>query len=207
MRMASTNAGKFKNLDVEMQKTPVNRGVPSLLNGSKQVQNGMIVTLPIVTGFISDDFPVIGIQEIAKASRAGRPREPWTADESPEAASTDTSAGEGPDFANSSRFHSAPFQRRPANRPTGPRFHSTPLHRLELSKIGSPGDVSAKAFAKSPQPARRASGPCRNFRTHHAPKISPPSADQASPWPLRFNLELVGNSIDYRHCVHGASEA
>jgi hypothetical protein len=37
---------------------------------------------------------------------------PPAADESPEEASNDTSAGEGPDFANSSRFHSAPFQRR-----------------------------------------------------------------------------------------------
>ena len=111
MRMASTNAGKFKNLDVEMQKTPVNKGVSSLLKSSKQVQNGLPVTFPIVTGFTSDNLPV-GIQEIAEASRAARPREPSTADESPEAASTDTSAAEGPDFANSSRFHSAPFQRR-----------------------------------------------------------------------------------------------
>jgi len=52
--MASTNAGKFKNLDVEMQKTPVNRGVLSLLNGSKQVQNGLPVTFSTVTSFISE---------------------------------------------------------------------------------------------------------------------------------------------------------
>jgi hypothetical protein len=38
--------------------------------------------------------------------------EPVNADESPEEASNDTSACLGPDFANSSRFHSAPFQRR-----------------------------------------------------------------------------------------------
>jgi hypothetical protein len=93
--MASTNAGEFKNLDVEMQKTPVNKGVFSLLKSSKQVQNGLPVTFPIVTGFISDDLRVIGIQEIAEASRAAPPREPWTADESPEAASNDTSAAEG----------------------------------------------------------------------------------------------------------------
>jgi len=62
--MASTNAGEFKNLDVEMQKTPVNRGVLSLLNSSKQVQNGLPITFSTVTGFISDDLPVIGIQEI-----------------------------------------------------------------------------------------------------------------------------------------------
>jgi hypothetical protein len=91
--MASTNAGKFKNLDVEMQKTPVNKGVLSLLKSSKQVQNGLPGTFPILTGFIGGDLPVIGFQEIAEASRAGRPREPWTADESPEAASNDTSAG------------------------------------------------------------------------------------------------------------------
>jgi hypothetical protein len=42
------------------------------------------------------------------------PRKPWTADEPPKAASNDTSAGFGPDFANSSRFYCAPFQRRSA---------------------------------------------------------------------------------------------
>ena len=109
MRMAFKNAGEFKNLCVEMRKTPVNRGVSSLLKSSKQVQNGLPVTFPIVTGFISDDLRVIGIQEIAEASRAARPREPWTADESQKAAFNDTSAGLGPDFANSSRFHSARF--------------------------------------------------------------------------------------------------
>ena len=56
---------------------------------------------------------------------------------------------------------------------TGPRFHSAPLHRLKSSKTRCPGDVSAKAFAMSHQPARRASGPCRNFRPHSAPKFSP----------------------------------
>jgi len=69
--------------------------------------------------------------------------EPGTADESLEAVSTDTSAGEGPDFANSSRFHSAPLQRQPVNRSTGPRFHSAPLHRLKSSKTGCPGAMSA----------------------------------------------------------------
>jgi hypothetical protein len=43
MRMASINAGEFKILCVEMQKTPVNRGVPSFLKGSKQVQTAEIV--------------------------------------------------------------------------------------------------------------------------------------------------------------------
>ena len=77
----------------------------------------------------------------------------------------------GPDFANSSRFHSAPFQRQPVNRSTGPHFHSTPLHRLKSSKTGCPGATRAAAFAKSPHPASRASGPCRNFRPHRAPQI------------------------------------
>jgi hypothetical protein len=58
-----------------------------------------------------------------------------TADESPEA-SPDTSAGEGPDFADSSRFHAAAFQRQPVNNSTGPHFPSTPLHRLKSSKTG-----------------------------------------------------------------------
>ena len=89
----------------------------------------------------------------------------------------------GPDFANSTRLHSTPLQRRPVNRSTGPRFHSAPLHRLKSSKTGSPGVVRAKAFVKSHQPAGRASGPCRNFRPHSAPKISLTSAIRASHWP------------------------
>jgi len=39
MRLASISAEEFKNLCVEIQKTPVNTGVLSLLNSSKQVQN------------------------------------------------------------------------------------------------------------------------------------------------------------------------
>ena len=57
MRMASTNAGEFKNLCVEMQKTPVNRGVLSLLKSSKQVQNGLPGVFATVAGFICDDLP------------------------------------------------------------------------------------------------------------------------------------------------------
>ena len=60
------------------------------------------------------------------------------------------------------------------------------FHRLKSSKTGSPGAVSAKAFAKSPQPAGRASGPCRNFRPHSAPKISPTSAAPGKPLALRL---------------------
>jgi hypothetical protein len=71
--MASTNAGKFKNLCVEMQKTPVNKGVLSLLKSSKQVQNGLPGALLFVTGFISDHLPAIGIQEIAEAIQSSAP--------------------------------------------------------------------------------------------------------------------------------------
>jgi hypothetical protein len=49
----------------------------------------------------------------------------------------------GPDFADSSRFHSVPFQRQPVNRSTGSRFHFTPLHRLKSPKTGCPGAMSA----------------------------------------------------------------
>ena len=58
----------------------------------------------------------------------------------------------GPDFADSSRFHSAPFQRQPVNRSTGPRFHSPPLHRLKSPKTGCPGAMSAEV---SPSPLSR----------------------------------------------------
>jgi len=46
--------------------------------------------------------------------------------------------------------------------------------------------MSAKAFAKSPQPARRASGPWQNFLPHDAPKISPTSAAPGKPLALRL---------------------
>ena len=106
-----------------------------------------------------------------------------TADESPEGVPPTHRRGKGPDFANSSRFHSAPFQRRPVNLSTGPRFHAAPFHRLKSPKTGCPGAVSAGAFTKSHQPASRASGPCRNFRPHDTPNISLTSAIWASRWP------------------------
>jgi hypothetical protein len=104
------------------------------------------------------------------------PRKPWTADESPEAASNDTSAGEGPDFANSSRFHSAPFQRQPVNCSTGPAlpFHSVtpsqiaedrlPRHRERVSfrQVPSAGESRIWALPKllpSPRPQHH-SGQC-----------------------------------------------
>ncbi len=40
-----------------------------------------------------------------------------------------------PDFANSSRFHSAPFQRRPVNRSTGPRFHVCRAWRRRVHSV------------------------------------------------------------------------
>jgi hypothetical protein len=92
----------------------------------------------------------------------------------------------GPDFANSTRLHSAPFQRRPVNHSTGPRFHSAPFHRLKSSKTGRPRRCESESHAKSPQPASRASGPLRDFRTHTAPKISLTSAAPGKPLALRL---------------------
>ena len=56
----------------------------------------------------------------------------------------------GPDFANSSRFHSAPFQRRPVNLSTGPRFHCSPFHRLKSPKIGKPRRRERESFRQVP---------------------------------------------------------
>ena len=113
-------------------------------------------------------------------------REKTPADESPEGVPPTHRQRKGPDFANSSRFHSAPFQPGPVNHSTGPRFHPAPLHRLKPSKTGCPGALSAEAFAKSHQPASRASGPCRNFRPHDAPNIRPTSAAPGKPLALRL---------------------
>jgi hypothetical protein len=81
----------------------------------------------------------------------------------------------GPDFANSSRFHSTPFQRRPVNHSTGPRFHSTPLHRLKSPKTGRPRRHERASFRQVPSAGRPRIRSCRNFRPHSAPKISPTS--------------------------------
>ena len=99
-----------------------------------------------------------------------------------------------PDFANSSRFHSAPFQRRPVNRSTGPRFHvcrawRRRVHSVPPSQIVEdrlPRRRERESFRQVPQPAGRASGPCRNFRPHSAPKISPTSAAPGKPLALRL---------------------
>ena len=79
----------------------------------------------------------------------------------------------GPDFANSSRFHSAPFQRQPVNRSPGPRFHSTPFHRLKSSKTrrrgkhGSAGRCSGyRAYKGVAAVARAKDSPqVQNFLT------------------------------------------
>jgi hypothetical protein len=91
----------------------------------------------------------------------------------------------GSDFANSSRFHSAPFHRQPVNRSTGPRFHAcrAVAWRRRVRSVAPSQIVEDRlprrhervSFAKSHQPAGRASGPCRNLRPHSAPKISPTS--------------------------------
>jgi hypothetical protein len=81
----------------------------------------------------------------------------------------------GPDFANSSRFHSAPFQRQPVNRSTGPRLHYAAFHRLKSSKTGKPRRHESESFAKSPQPAGRALG---------LPETSALTTPPTSAWPL-----------------------
>jgi hypothetical protein len=64
----------------------------------------------------------------------------------------------GPDFANSSRFHSAPFQRRqrpaPPARASIPRLHSAPLHRLKSSKTGRPRRHERVSFRQVPSAGR-----------------------------------------------------
>jgi len=105
------------------------------------------------------------------------------ADESPEGVPPTHRLGKGPDFANSSRFHSAPFQRRPVNRSTGPRFHFAPLHRLKSSKTGCPGAVSAKV---SPSPISRQAahqGLAKTFALTTPPTSVRPLPLRASRWP------------------------
>jgi hypothetical protein len=70
------------------------------------------------------------------------------------------------------------------------RFSAPPSQivedRLPCLPTGNPGAVSAKVVAKSHQPAGRASGPCRNFRPHDAPKASPTSGAPGKPLALRL---------------------
>ncbi len=108
---------------------------------------------------------------------------PGTADESPEGVPPTHRLGRWPDFANSSRFHSTPFQRRPVNRSTGPRFHSAPLHRLKSSKTGCPGAMSA---AVSPSPFSRQAahqGLAETSALTAPPKSVRPLPLRASRWP------------------------
>jgi hypothetical protein len=67
---------------------------------------------------------------------------------------------------------------------------SPPLHRLKLSKTGTPWRRERRSSAKSPQPAGRASVPCRNFRPHTAPTISLTSAAPGKPLALRLPVSL-----------------
>ena len=90
----------------------------------------------------------------------------------------------GPDFADSSRFHSAPFQRQPVNRSTGPRFHSAPLHRLKSSRTGFPWLGESGNFRKVPSAGRpriRAFSKLPALTT--PPGISLTSDNRASRWP------------------------
>jgi hypothetical protein len=64
-------------------------------------------------------------------------------------------------------------------------LHSTVSNRLRQAL---PGVVRAEAFAKSHQPASRASGPFRNFRTHHAPDFSLSLSQKTLPFRLLAHL-------------------
>jgi hypothetical protein len=115
--------------------------------------------------------------------RSQKAPKPLTADESPEGVPPTHRLTRWPDFANSSRFHYAPFQRRPVNRSTGPRFHSTPLHRLKSSKTGCPGAMRA---AVSPSPLSRQAA--HQGLTETSALMSPPISVRpltfrASRWP------------------------
>jgi len=82
--------------------------------------------------------------------------------------------GEGPAFANSSRFHSASFQRQPVSDSTGPRLHSTPLHRLKSSNLGNPRTMSTKI-----SPAHRPKDQSDLCRSGQAAGLTPARHPQA----------------------------
>ena len=110
-------------------------------------------------------------------------REKTPADESPEGVPPTHRQRKGPDFANSSRFHSAPFQPGPVNHSTGPRFHPAPLHRLKSSKTGCPGTMSAKV---SPSPISRQAahqGLAETSALTTPPTLGRPLPLRASRWP------------------------
>jgi len=65
--------------------------------------------------------------------------------------------GKGPDFANSSRLHAAPFQRQPVNDSTGPRFHASRAVAWRR-RVHS---VTPSQIAEDRQPRRRE---CVSFR-------------------------------------------
>ena len=91
-------------------------------------------------------------------------RKPLNADESPKAAFNATSAGF---WARFRQLKPVPLRSTVSNR----------------RRQAFPGAVRAEAFAKSHQPASRASGPSRNFRTHSAPNFTLTFAIRASRWP------------------------
>jgi hypothetical protein len=149
------------------------------------------------------------------------PRKPWTADEPPKAASNDTSAGFGPDFANSSRFYCAPFQRRsaasnrrrqaapaPCARELSPNLirRQAPHPSLdETTAITSPPNqprLCRSGQAAGLTPARHPSGdgPVLPRRRHHLPTGRQPShrhppmpTRKASPTGLRAPTRHTGS--------------
>jgi hypothetical protein len=96
--------------------------------------------------------------------------------------------GMGPDFANSSRFRSAPFQRRPVNRSTGPRFHST-RRRVTPSQIAEdrlPRRRERVSFRQVPSAGRP--------RIRALPKLPPSQRpqNQSDLWPVRKFGQAAG---------------
>ena len=79
----------------------------------------------------------------------------------------------GPDFANSSRFHFAPFQRRPVNHSTGPRIHSAAFHRLNSSKTGEPRRRERESFRQVPSADKSRIRALSKLPPSHRPQIQP----------------------------------
>jgi hypothetical protein len=102
----------------------------------------------------------------------------------------------GPDFTNSGRFRSAPFQRRPVNHSTGPRFHAcraeawrrrvhsaTPSQiaedglprrheRVSFRQVPSAGRPRIRVFPKLP-PSQRPQNQSDLWRSEQAAGLTP----------------------------------
>jgi len=92
----------------------------------------------------------------------------------------------GPDFANSTRLHSAPFQRRPVKHSTGPRFHSAPFHRLKSSKTGRPRRCESESFRKVPSAGKPRIRAFAKLPHSHRPQNQPDLCHPGKPLALRL---------------------